>query len=238
MGLEVFRTWAPAGPKTCGSAREVAPPSESDQPDATAPDVARAARCLPGLSSPSALPVRRSHVSSAGGSMPGYVPSSGFLTLLTASLLSVPCRLVSSGSRSWGFALQSLLPRRQPCPRYRGPCRPVVHRLLATSGLLRRLVPACTMAPAASSATESPDRKVGPPSRPCSVGRVRCVAAGCSPDGGHVALLGFSPLQGSVSRTWAPVPEATALAGRRPGSIAQTLAGLGPVSGRLLPRAS
>jgi len=45
---------------------------------------------------------------------PDYAPPPGFLTLLTASLLLEPCRLVSSDSRSWDCTLQSLSPPWQP----------------------------------------------------------------------------------------------------------------------------
>jgi hypothetical protein len=194
------------------STREVVSPSEYDpwMPPRLSLELRGSSLSF---SSPSAHPARRSHVPSAGLSTARLRSASRVSHPPDGLLLPAPCRLVSSGSRSWGFALQSLAPRAQP-RRLSTPVavlsftrpdhRPLPRSIRANAPMVRATLLRADPVPAP---------KPGPPSRPCSTPESVTPPSGCSPRGGHVALLGFAPLQGNAPYTSAPA------------------------SGRLLPRA-
>jgi hypothetical protein len=189
---------------------------------------ARAGHAAPLLRflAPSARPTWRVHFTRA--CLTRYVPSSGFLTLLTVSSSPGSPALFHAGALLEFHTLQSFIPRPEPprlSARFLPSCRSRLPRprLPRLEGLGRHGVTKLLRPDVRSSGRPVMVRSASfgsrPTSGPCSPVRVRCVVAGCYPDAAPVALLGFGPSSGSSPPPRFESPEdasASSLELRRP----------------------
>jgi len=158
---------------------------------------------------------------SPGFASPGYVPPSGFRTLLTAFPAPIPPGLFHPGSAHGVDALQSLVPSEEPL-RLSAPCAllsfPSPTRLAACPNAVTR----GTMVPARRSVRRGCESRNAPASGPCSPRKsvaiqrwFRPPATRCSP--GLLPLQGTSPNvpgptvdTGQLPWAWLAVPASDA----------------------------